>query len=391
VTVTARDGVRRTGRDWAVDAAAFLLAVGFAVGLSLLPGDRGLAPPWVVVADQVGGVLACAALWWRRRWPFQLALALAGVSAFSATAGAASAVALLTVAVRRTLAQAVVSAALGVATAVIFAVLRPDPDLSAPFVVVLSTVITLAILGWGLVLRQRRQLLASLRERAERAEQQARLRSEHAQARARAQIAREMHDVLGHRLSLLAVQAGALEFRRDAVSAEVAGAATVIRASAHQALEDLREVIGVLRAEVSELPQPTLAELAALVGESRRTGMRVSLSERVEPDAVPERLGRAAYRIVQEGLTNARKHAPGQEVTLTLSGAAGSGLTVELRNPLTAGAGPAPLTGAGRGLIGLTERAILAGGYLASERSEPDPATGRPGEWRLWVWLPWPL
>ena len=399
-----------------MDTAAFLVAAAFGVGLSLLRVNEPSLPHWVLIADQVTGIVGCAALWLRRRWPVELAVLLTLLSVYSETVGGAAAVALFTVAVHRPVKQAVAVAALGVATGVLYGAIRPDPDASFAFVVVFSTVITLAVLGWGLFIRHRRQLVLSLRERAARAEAEGRLRAEHAQAQAREQIAREMHDVLGHRLSLLSVQAGALEYRRDASPAEVASAASVIRASAHQALEDLREVIGVLRAEVRELPQPTLADLGDLITEASTAGMRVSLCNDLEVagvlrsptqcaeitdspkstagitgGGVPERLGRAVYRIVQEGLTNARKHAPDAEVTVRVSGAPEWGLTAEVSNPVAPGdeslpgdqwlPGDESLSGAGQGLLGLDERAMLAGGYLAGQRVGT--------EWRLWAWLPW--
>jgi signal transduction histidine kinase len=149
--------------------------------------------------------------------------------------------------------------------------------------------------------------------------------------RAREEIAREMHGVLGHRLSLLSVHAGALAYRPDASTEEVSGAAEIIRSSAHQALQDLREVIGVLRAPVGELPQPTFADLPQLVEGSRKAGFPVDLTLDA-PGPLPDRVGRTAYRIVQEDLTNAMKHAPGQQVTISVTGAPGNGLHVELRN-----------------------------------------------------------
>jgi signal transduction histidine kinase len=214
------------------------------------------------------------------------------------------------------------------------------------------------------------------------------MRVEQAQAHERARIAREMHDVLAHRISLLSMHAGALEFRPDAPPEEIARAAGVVRASAHQALEDLREVIGVLREESldgdPERPQPTLANLPGLLDESRQAGMHVS-SECMVDDlaAVPEGVGRNAYRIVQEALTNARKHAQGAAVDVTLDGAAGSGLTVEVRNRLPVGAAAAPIPGAGTGLIGLSERTSLAGGRLEHGRTPG-------GDFELRAWLPWP-
>src|SRR5437763_1743346 len=130
-----------------------------------------------------------------------------------------------------------------------------------------------------------------------------------------------MHDVLAHRLSLLSVHAGALEFHPDAAAEEVAEAAGVIRQSAKTALEELRSVIGVLREDsgesLTQAPQPTLADLAALVEESRGAGMRITARIELGDAAPPAAVGRTAYRIAQEGLTNARKHAPGAAVTLT--------------------------------------------------------------------------
>jgi signal transduction histidine kinase len=161
----------------------------------------------------------------------------------------------------------------------------------------------------------------------------------------------------------------------------------VIRESAHQALQDLREVIGVLRAPVGELPQPTVADVQLLVAESSRAGMRVDL--RTETGgAAPEGVGRTAYRVVQEALTNARKHAPGAEVRVRVAGAPGQGLTVEVHNAAPAlgpasGPDPAPTSRPGQGLVGLAERVSLAGGRL-----EHGPATD--GGWRLSAWLPWP-
>jgi signal transduction histidine kinase len=156
-----------------------------------------------------------------------------------------------------------------------------------------------------------------------------------------------MHDVLAHRLSLLSLQAGALELWPDAPPAEIARATGVIRSNAHGALEDLREVIGVLRSgradddradSVPEQPQPTLVELPVLINGSRKAGMRVVLEcEVTDLGSVPDAVGRTAFRIVQEGLTNARKHADHAAVSVAVRGAAADGLTVEIRNPLPVG------------------------------------------------------
>ncbi|MQA88124.1 MAG: sensor histidine kinase [Streptosporangiales bacterium] len=374
---------RRSRRDWAVDIVIFLFAVAFGVTMSVYRSGDPATPGWVLTADQVMGALGCAALWLRRRWPVGLALVLTALSTFSELAAGAMVAALFTVAVHRPLRVAAAVGTLGVLLIPVQVAVRPDLDDPLFAVVLLGVTVNLAVIGWGLFIRSRRQLMLSLRERAARAETEALLRAEQAQHRAREQIAREMHDVLGHRLSLLSVHAGALEYRPDAPAPEIARAAAVIRQSAHQALQDLREVIGVLRAPVGELPQPTLADVHELVAESERAGARVDLRAETA-GTVPDGVGRAAYRIVQEGLTNARKHAPGAEVSVTVTGAPGKGLTVQVVNqaldaPPAAGDG----AGAGQGLIGLAERAALAGGRL-----EYGPTA--PGGFRLSAWLPWP-
>jgi signal transduction histidine kinase len=224
-----------------------------------------------------------------------------------------------------------------------------------------------------------------------------------------------MHDVLAHRLSLLATYAGALEYRPDAPPEQLARAAGVVRAGVHQALDELREVIGVLRDDDStpgERPQPGLGDLAELVAETRDAGTPVELADRTSRSLeLPDALGRTAYRVVQEGLTNARKHAPGLPVRLLLDGRPGDRLLVELTNPvgpaISAGPGASAGTGAGAldatiqaelatparpslngsgtgtGLIGLTERARLTGGEL-------DHGITVDGHFRLRARLPWP-
>ena len=198
-----------------------------------------------------------------------------------------------------------------------------------------------------------------------------------------------MHDVLAHRISLLSLHAGALEFRPDAPPEEIARAAEVIRASARQALQDLRAVIGMLRdgtdGEAPQPPQPTLAGLPGLLEESRAAGMLLHADIHVaDPAAVPELVGRNALRIVQEALTNARKHATSAAVELRLEGAPGKGLTIEVRNRAAVlAAGTAEIPGSGTGLVGLAERAALSGGHL-------DHGLDENGDFRLHAWLPWP-
>ncbi|MFD4477860.1 sensor histidine kinase [Streptomyces sp. NPDC058471] len=384
--VPGRRRPRRTMRDWGVDFACFFVAVAIGMVGADAVGNNPHVSPGLAEADQVIGALACAAVWLRRRWPVGLAVAMVLVSVVSDTAGGALAVALFTLAVHRPFRYVGWIGGASICLMPFIYWVRPDADVPFLVAVLFGVLVNASVIGWGMFVRSRRHLLLSLRDRAIRAENEATLRAEQAQRLARESIAREMHDVLAHRLTLLSVHAGALEFRPDAPQQEIVRAAGVIRESAHEALQDLREVIGVLRGggdgEASGRPQPTLAALETLVAESREAGMKVALDHRV-PDsaAVPAAVGRTAYRIAQEGLTNARKHAPGAEVTVLLSGAPGDGLTLSVRNPPPPGEVP-KVPGSGQGLIGLTERATLAGGRI--EHGAADD-----GGFRVDAWLPW--
>ncbi|GAA2348966.1 histidine kinase [Streptomyces kunmingensis] len=377
---------RRTVRDWIVDFSCFLIAVFCGLIFAEQVWDDPNTPHALAGVDQLLGALACAALWLRRRWPLGLAVAMIPVGFLSNSSGGAAMIAFFTLAVHRPFRYVGWTAGASLVVVPFFFWLRPDPNSSYLSAVAWTVVVTVTVVGWGMFVRSRRQLLLSLRDRAHRAETEAALRAEQAQRLAREAIAREMHDVLAHRLTLLSVHAGALEFRPDAPQAEIARAAGVIRESAHEALQDLREIIGVLRAadhgEDSGRPQPTLKALDTLIAESREAGMKVGLVLDVtDPEAVPASVGRTAYRIAQEGLTNARKHAPGAEVTVAVGGAPGDGLTITVSNPPPPGAVP-HVPGSGQGLIGLTERATLAGGRL-------DHGPGPDGGFVVRAWLPW--
>lgn len=242
-----------------------------------------------------------------------------------------------------------------------------------------------ALIGWGAQSQARQALVKSLRDRARRAEDEQARRIAEARTGERTKIAREMHDVLAHRLSLLAAYAGALEFRPDAPPEELARASGVIRAGAHEALEELREVIGVLRDDASgpdrDRPQPTFADVPRLLDESRAAGTPVELDDRLAGATVPDTLGRTVYRVVQEGLTNARKHAPGEPVTVVLDGVPGGRLAVELVNRTVLPAAT-PVPGSGTGLVGLQERVQLAGGRFEQRSGQ--------GRFRVRAVLPWP-
>src|SRR5262252_4706270 len=375
----------RSRRDWIVDSALFLFAAMLVIANSTHSAYQGLRGPLLAI-DAIGGAVLCLALWWRRRWPLGLGLASLPVLAVSSSAGTAGVIILYTVAAYRRWQAAVLIAAAQVALLPLEYAIHPQGQNSLTVYYLTSTLGLAAVAAWGMFRRSRRQ---AQRERARRAEAEEQLRTEQIRYAERTRIAREMHDVLAHRISLLSLHAGALEFRPDAAPEEIARAAAVIRASAHQALEDLRAVIGVLRdgadGETPQPPQPTLAALPGLLDESRAAGMGLHADLRVaDLAAVPDPIGRHALRIVQEALTNARKHAASAPVDLRIEGAPGNGLTIEVRNPapVLAAGGPR-IPGSGAGLVGLAERAALSGGHLEHGLDED-------GEFRLRAWLPWP-
>ncbi|GAB2502343.1 sensor histidine kinase [Nocardiopsis aegyptia] len=233
----------------------------------------------------------------------------------------------------------------------------------------------------GLWVGTRRQLVDRLHERAERLEREQHLMAERAIGAERTRIAREMHDVVAHRVSLMVLHAGGLEVSApDERTAEAAG---VIRTTGREALAELRGILGVLRddtgAEAPTAPQPVLADLDRLVEEWRGAGMTVvRTGEGLVPD-LPAQVQRTAFRVVQEGLTNAAKHAPGARVTVDLRTEPG-GLAVEVSNgPATVRSAPPPA--GGFGLTGLHERVTLAGGTLTSGRRFD-------GGWRLRAIVP---
>jgi signal transduction histidine kinase len=364
--VLEESGSRRTWRDWVVDLILFGVAVGSGVFVLSSTWDQHSSA--VAALDIALGSVALAALWWRRERPWTVALVVIPLSAVSGLAAMAPLPALFNAAIRLPLRRVAIVTALAVVLAPVFGLLYPDVQgRGSGWQVVVGLLLTAVALGWGLFVRAQRELVRGLRDRAQ----------EEAREAERRRIAREMHDVLAHRLSILSVHAGAME--AGALPPEYKEAAHVIRTSAHLALEELRQVIGLLRSEPPdgvEPPQPTLAQVPALVAESRSAGMEVSFRSDVAASEVPDVIGRTAYRTVQEGLTNARKHAGEERVELTIGG---SPLVVEL---VSYGLAARSLPGAGTGLVGIAERVELVGGSL-----HYGPGAG--GKFVLRATLPW--
>jgi signal transduction histidine kinase len=218
----------------------------------------------------------------------------------------------------------------------------------------------------GIWVRTRAELLSALRDRAERAEAEQELLAKDAVLTERTRIAREMHDAVGHQVSLMVLQAGAIEMAAGDPD-RVGTLAGQVQVAGRQALDELRQAVGVLRSgdqdDAPLAPQPGLDDLERLVKEWRTAGMSVELRQ-PGPVGVDPVTSRAAYRIVQEALTNAGKHAPGAQVTVDVDRGEHE-LLVRVRN-----GGHRPVDGApggGFGLIGLRERVRTLGGRFRAE------------------------
>ncbi|MET9556723.1 histidine kinase [Streptomyces sp. NPDC006645] len=236
-----------------------------------------------------------------------------------------------------------------------------------------------AMLPWfaGRFWRQWRDLTRAGWERAEQLAREQRLVAEQARSRERARIAQDMHDVLGHDLSLIALSAGALKLA-PGLDERHRTAAGDIRTRAAAAVERLGEVIGVLREETEGAPEARGGEagITRLADDAAASGLAVESRVDAEPAGLPPMVGRAAHRVVQEALTNVAKHAPDATATVRVRHTAGETTVVVENGPPSPALSPAPSSArtavrggeagreTGRGLIGLDERVRLAGGVF---------------------------
>lgn len=319
------------------------------------------------------GLIAFVLVIFRRRAPVAIAAVVACLSAFSGLASGPATLAAVSMATQRRPVPIIGVGLLNFACAMTYTLYAPF-ELNGPIwvSVVINLVTNTAMMGWGMYLGSRRELIWTLRHRASRAESEQELRVAQGRSQERERIAREMHDVLAHRITQISMQAGALAFRDDLAADQLRDGLGQIQGKSNEAINELRGVLGVLRDEVTgeliEGPQPTYADIAALIAESRDHGLHVEFSDRVDRsvEGVPDGVGRALYRIIQEGLTNSAKHAPGARVSVELSGSPEQWIDVIIRNPLGFADRSAP--GAGLGLVGLAERAELRGGTLVHGR-----------------------
>lgn len=371
--------------SYSPDSEADMDAVGMLVGLDMLCG--------------LGALLLYP---FRHRFPVPIAAALVLLSIPSSIGAGFTVLGVVSLATRRRPWEiagisALFLAAVPLGEYLVGAELVKEDDTTTWWQVgIVALVMVGSMVLLGMYIGGRRQLAVSLRRQLHSAEREREAQLHAAKADERTRIAREMHDVLAHRLSLVALHSGALEFRSDLTPEQTRQTAGVIRENSHLALGELREVLGMLRdpntlfdGELAR-PQPNLGQLQEILDASRAVGTAVQLvlepETRERLDVLSEATGRHLYRIVQEALTNARRHAPGQDVMLEIGGHAEDRLSLRASNRLTevpslvSGAGPMPSSGLG--LTGLAERVRLAGGEL-----QIDPKTK--GEFVLKVWLPW--
>lgn len=342
------------------------------------PDDPAVWQQWVLIP---GNAALFGAMLLRRRFPLVAVAAASAHSLLVGTDGGATGmvVAMYTLASRRGPTSVTWIGAGIVAASHVVRVLLPGNGAlwsDGPFTVVLGVLAGFAMIAalpllLGLWLYSRRDLLTSLRERAVQAERERDLLAERAVTAERRRIAREMHDVVAHRVSVISLQAGALTM--TATDQRTEEVAEVIRVSSSAALSELREMLRALRDDAEnpggDHAAPSLDGLRDLVEDSVAAGADIALDM---PQELPETsavVGRAAYRVLQEALTNAGKHAPGSPVRAEILAAA-DGLVVEVTNQR--GAGTTVVEGSGYGLIGMRERVTLAGGTLQVGRTDDD-------------------
>ena len=349
-------------------------------------------PDALILAERDGRLVG-SVLVLRRRWP--VAVVLVGVAVTPAAMGfLLSVVGLYTLAscdVPRRVIATLTSMALAGTFVVMYLRTRGDVEADTTLVIVLSGFVAVALtvppVLFGLYIGARRRLMESLRERADSLERELSLLADRAEERAewarteeRTRIAREMHDVVAHRVSLMVVHAAALEAVAAKDPVRAARNARLVGDMGRQALTELREMLGVLRAVEKPVRAaepvalvaavgeegPSLAELEALVGQSRLAGMVVEMVVHGEPAGYAAEVEQTAYRVVQEALTNCHKHAPGARVVVRLAHREGE-VAMQVENGPCDGSSAEPgLPSGGNGLVGMRERVVGLGGVFVS-------------------------
>ncbi|GAB3285827.1 histidine kinase [Parasphingorhabdus pacifica] len=313
----------------------------------------------------------------RRRFPWA-ALVMSVPALFISSVGITGWVAIYTMARRKgPCTQLWVATAITLVMSILGAYHTLSPGEIVIAVVILSAVFLTGLpVLLGLWVFQRKMLLVSYQERAEQAERERDLLAERAVVAERRRIAREMHDVVAHRVSVISLQAGALTM--NAQEKRTVEVAEVIRTTSSTALNELRTMLRVLRDDESDSTQdgggelantPTVGSIASLVREAVDSGAHVRLEMPDPPPETSAEVGRAAYRVAQEALTNAAKHAPHAAVLVAVH-VQDDELVVTVSNQRGRSTDTDAVPGSGYGLIGMRERVTLAGGTLHTGLAE---------------------
>ncbi|MFI5865944.1 sensor histidine kinase [Streptomyces sp. NPDC051546] len=391
-------GAGRDGPLWWDRRGSAVLDVGLAAVSAVECGlegvdfahDAGIP----VFAGVLFGLLIGSSLVLRRRWP--ILVVLVGIAVSPAAMGfMLGVVGLYTLAaseVPRRITATLASMSLAATFVVAYLRTRNEPDVTFTILISLSVFLAVALtvppVLLGLYTAARRRLMESLHERADSLERELSLLADRAEERAewarteeRTRIAREMHDVVAHRVSLMVVHAAALQAIAAKDPVKAARNAALVGDMGRQALMELREMLGVLRAEAPKPAAavtapaalvgsfedgPTLAELEVLVGQSRAAGMTVELDVHGEYSAYLAEVEQTAYRVVQEALTNCHKHAAGARVVVRLAHREGE-VAMQVENgPVDGKAAEPGLPSGGNGLVGMRERVLRLGGVFVS-------------------------
>jgi signal transduction histidine kinase len=340
-----------------VDWALFLLALATSGGAAYHQGHAAVGVPLAAIA--------CIPLLGRRRWPLPVlaittAATIIQIAAWGIYNPLPAGIALFTVADQADRRTAL--AALGIT----LAVLTPAVwgDVGAKHVLLLFGRLLPFAVAWliGDSIGTRRRYVGTLEERAERLEREREAEAARAVAEEQARIARELHDVIAHSLSVIVVQAAAADDVFDARPDRVRQSLRAIETTGRAALEELRTLIGSVRGDqASYAPTPGLADLDALIEQVQTAGLAVTVTIEGEPSPLPQAVDLSAYRVAQEALTNTLKHANASRAEIALRWHDDQ-LDLEIHDD---GAG-STANGPGHGIVGMRERLVALGGTLAA-------------------------
>ncbi|MHA7987804.1 sensor histidine kinase [Rathayibacter sp. CAU 1779] len=392
-----------SSRSWTITliviSALLAIAAGGNVGTDA-PDVPALLKAYAVLGTLVM-MAACALLWWRHRAPLIVASVLTGLTLAIPTSALPALVALaaLTFA-RKGWVRWCFIAAVFISTCVAFCwdLSGPDSNIAIMFgpshvgtparlalywvVPLLAAVSVAPFAAFGIGRRMLLERDGARHETAAAHETVSVLQREVDQQKERQEIARELHDTLAADLSQVALHAGALELMVDGANEHAAAAARVVRESTQRSMDDLRQMVRSLRDSEPAIGKSSgLAEVSDLIDTAIEDGMDVRARVMVNDAATcSPRVAHAAFRAVQEAISNARRHAPGAALSVQVRGTPETGLTVHTSNPLS---DVAPSSRGGRhGLQGMRERVELVGGtFEAGETAD--------GAFGIKVWMPW--